>query len=252
MAKTMTTPHSQTSTRIHFVPVGLFATAGFSLLEMALVLLIVSALAGALFVPLRVYREQQARAQTQALLQEAKQALIGHALALHYLPCPDTDAIPDGWENLTGSQACVSSEGVLPWRQLELPATDAWGRFLRYRVDSSFSHHSSWFGISQAENASNIQVQNEAGAVSSNASRPVAVVLSHGQNGWGGVQSLSAGRVSAMGAPIHASEQENVDADNLFIDLAQQQTAAGNYDDMLVMLSPKVLITAMVNAQRLP
>ncbi len=225
---------------------------GFSLLEMALVLLVVSALGGALFTPLRLYREQQARAQTQALLQEARLALIGHALALHYLPCPDTDAIPDGWENVNASQACTNSEGVLPWRQLELPATDAWGRFLRYRVDSSFSHHANWFGIAQAENASTLQVQNEAGAVTSNPSRPVAVILSHGQNGWGGVQSLSAGKVSAMAASTHASELENADTDTLFIDMAQQQTSIGSFDDMLVMLSPKVLITQMVAAQRLP
>lgn len=224
---------------------------GFSLLEVALALCILSLLGGWLFAPLTAQRDAQLRQQTWQQLQEAKQALIGHALMLHYLPCPDTDAIPDGWENVAANQTCVKDEGILPWRQLALSPTDSWGRYFRYRVDSTFSHHSVWFGVQNAENDSTIQVTGDSGEATSTASKPVAIVLSHGKNGLGGVQFVQSGSVAAMAAAVSADEKENADADNSFVDQSQAQ-GANAFDDMLIMLSPKVLISFMVQAQRLP
>ena len=54
------------------------------------------------------------------------------------------------------------------------------------------------------------------------------------------------------GAAVHSDEQENADGDLNFVDKAQQQTASAVFDDKLIMLSPKVLIQQMVQAQRLP
>lgn len=212
---------------------------------------ILSLLGGWLLGPLAIQHDAQLRQQTWQQLQEARQALIGHALVMHYLPCPDTDAIPDGWENVAANQGCAGVEGILPWRQLALPPTDAWGRYFRYRVDSTFSHHGTWFTLADAENASNLQVIADSGEVTSVASRPVAIILSHGKNGLGGVQFVSAGNVAAMPAATSADERENADADSSFVDKSQAQ-GVNMFDDMLVMLSPKVLLAQMVEAQRLP
>lgn len=225
---------------------------GFSLLEMALALVILSLMMGWLITPIRVQLGLQKYQQTDQRLAMAQQALLGHAIIYHYLPCPDTDQPPDGWENVLANQSCASDEGILPWGQLGLVATDAWGRFFRYRADSTFTHHSQWFSVSAAENATNIQVTWDAGAASSNASRPAAIILSHGENGLGGIQSVSGGQTYAMAAPVHVDEQENADGDLAFIDKAQQQTGSAVFDDRLVMLSPKVLIQQMVQSQRLP
>lgn len=224
---------------------------GFTLLELALALCILSLLGGWLFAPLTAQRDAQLRQHTWQQLQEAKQALIGHALIMHYLPCPDTDAVPDGWENVGANQSCDKDEGILPWRQLALSPADAWGRYWRYRVDSTFSHHGHWFSLADAENASNIQVATDSGEATSTGSRPVAIILSHGKNGLGGVQFVTSGSVAAMAAPVSADEKENADADTSFVDKAQAQ-GANAFDDMLVMLSPKVLLAQMVEAQRLP
>lgn len=225
---------------------------GFSLLEMALALVILSLMMGWLMTPLRVQLGLQKYQQTEQRLTQAQQALLGHAMIHHYLPCPDTDQPPDGWENVLVNQSCASDEGMLPWLQLGLAATDAWGRFFRYRADSTFTHHAQWFSISAAESASNIQVTVDAGAATSVPSRPAAIVLSHGENGLGGIQSVSGGQTYVMAAPVHADEQENADGDLAFVDKAQQQTGSTVFDDRLVMLSPKVLIQQMVQAQRLP
>ncbi len=225
---------------------------GFSLLEMALALVILSMMMGWLMTPLRVQNGLHKYQQTDQRLTQAQQALLGHAIIYHYLPCPDTDQPPDGWENVLANQACTNDEGILPWLQLGVAATDAWGRFFRYRADSTFTHHAQWFSISAAESASNIQVTGEAGAVTSIPSRPGAIILSHGENGLGGIQSVSGGQTYAMSAPVHPDEQENADGDLVFVDKAQQQAGGAVFDDRLVMLSPKVLIQQMVQAQRLP
>ena len=225
---------------------------GFTLLEMALALVILSLMMGWLITPIRVQLGLQKYQQTDQRLAMAQQALLGHAIIYHYLPCPDTDQPPDGWENVLANQSCASDEGTLPWGQLGLAATDAWGRFFRYRADSTFTHHAQWFSVSAAENASNIQVTGDAGATSSNPSRPAAIILSHGENGLGGIQSVSGEQPYAMAAPVHVDEQENADGDLAFVDKAQQQTGSAVFDDRLVMLSPKVLIQQMVQAQRLP
>ena len=225
---------------------------GFSLLELAIALVILSLMMGWLMMPLRVQHSMQKYQQTEQRLQMAQQALLGHALIHHYLPCPDTDNPPDGWENVLSGQGCTSDEGVLPWMQLGLAATDAWGRYFRYRADATFSHHALWFSVTAAENASNIQVTGDNGAATSIPSRPAAMVLSHGENGLGGIQSVSGGVAHAMTAPEHPDEQENADGDLVFVDKVQQQTGSAVFDDRLIMLSPKVLIQQMVQAQRLP
>jgi prepilin-type N-terminal cleavage/methylation domain-containing protein len=227
-------------------------TYGFSLLEIAIALVILSLMMGWLMTPLRVQYALQKYQQTEQRLQATQQALLGHALIHHYLPCPDNDNPPDGWENVLANQSCVHDEGVLPWAQLGLVATDAWGRYFRYRADSTFTHHAQWFSVPAAESASNIQVSGDAGAVTSVPSRPAVIVLSHGENGLGGIQSVSGGQASAMALPVHADEQENADGDLVFVDKAQQQTGNAVFDDRLIMLSPKVLIQQMVQAQRLP
>ena len=225
---------------------------GFSLLEMAIALVILSLMMGWLMTPLKAQYGLQKYQQTEQRLYTAQQALLGHALIYHYLPCPDTDQPPDGWENVLSNQSCASDEGTLPWQQLGIAATDAWGRYFRYRADSTFTHHSQWFSVSAAESASNIQVSSDTGAATSVSSRPAAIILSHGENGLGGIQSVSGGGAYVMAAPVHADERENADGDLAFVDQAQQQAGTAVFDDRLIMLSPKVLIQQMVQAQRLP
>lgn len=226
---------------------------GFSLVEMAVVLVIMGLLLAMVMTPLRAQRASKAQHQTETTLLEAKQALLGHALIHHYLPCPDTDATPDGWENVKADGSCQKDEGVLPWQNLGVTQTDAWGRLWRYRVDASFSNHQILFGFAQAENASSIQVQTETGTATSQPSRPTAIVLSHGENGLGGMQVVDDVDIQALGNPISQDELENADGDVNFVEKAVQMGASNNsFDDMLIMLSPKVLIATMVQAQRLP
>ncbi len=88
---------------------------GFSLIEIAIVLVIVGLMIGGLVTPLTVQLEQRKVAETQQALNEAKEALTGYALRYGYLPCPAISAM-NGLEDRRGTR-CTGEKraGFLPW-----------------------------------------------------------------------------------------------------------------------------------------
>ena len=64
------------------------ACAGFTLIEIAIVMTIISLLLGAILVPLGGAFEQSQRKTVKAQLEEINDALIGFAAANGRLPCP--------------------------------------------------------------------------------------------------------------------------------------------------------------------
>src|SRR5690606_31917220 len=109
---------------------------GFTLIELAVSLMIIALVLGMLVVPLGTQLDQQRIAETQKQLDYVREALLGFAIANGRLPCPAVGATPTGTagaglENRTGG-ACVgagtSMQGVLPWATLGVPESDAWGR----------------------------------------------------------------------------------------------------------------------------
>lgn len=233
---------------------------GFTLVELAIVLVVVGLLLTMLLRPLTVQREISARAETQRLLEQAREALIGYAVVNGHLPCPDTKAIPDGIE-VRVNNICVNDannpedEGVLPWNSLGIRRTDAWGRYFRYRADSTFSNNSTLFGINDAENSSGININSESGALVSMSSRPASIIISHGLNGLGALTTMQATPANQMPLPLATAldETENTDMDVTFV--AHVPTPSGSineFDDLVIWISPKVLINRMISAQRLP
>jgi prepilin-type N-terminal cleavage/methylation domain-containing protein len=116
---------------------------GFSLVEMAIVLIILGFVLTALLLPLRAQREQAAQLQTINTLENAKQALLGFAQSRGRLPCPATAA--NGLESPLGGNAfCTSQLGYLPATTLGIQpidangfALDAWNNRIMYAVAQS-------------------------------------------------------------------------------------------------------------------
>ena len=112
---------------------------GFSLVEMAIVLVILGFVLTALLLPLRAQREQAAQLQTINTLETAKQALLGFAQANGRLPCPVIAGSGIAVPNASG--ACTQQVGFLPAATLGLQpidangfALDAWNNRIRYAV----------------------------------------------------------------------------------------------------------------------
>ncbi len=224
--------------------------SGFSLIEIAIVLVIFGLLLTMFLTPLSTQRTLQNRAETNALLNTAKEALFGYAIVNGHLPCPDTDAIPEGIENRNVAGNCANDNGVLPWDTLGISRVDAWDHYFTYRVDATFSDSANLFTINDAEGNSGININgmNGISLISTN-SRPVLVVISHGENGLGGINTSQNAATNNEPASTNAEELENTNNDVTFV--SHPPTADG-FDDQLTWISPKVLINRMIMAERLP
>lgn len=132
---------------------------GFSLIELAIVLVIVGLVLSALLLPLKAQRDSSALTQTEVTLEIAKKALLGFAQSQGRLPCPatalnNTDAGSLGQEsplggtrNITPPAAvpnCTTYAGYLPAATLGLQPTDgsgfaidAWNNRIRYAITSN-------------------------------------------------------------------------------------------------------------------
>lgn len=212
-----------------------FRQRGFTLTEMAVVLVIVALLIGGMILPMAAQQDIRNASETQKLLSDAGDALYGYA-AGHaagdgrpYLPCPDTDG--DGAENRTGA-TCVNQEGNLPWATLGVGQQDAWGNALRYRVAAVYSNSSTGFTLQPTGN--NLRVCASSACAAVLATAVPAVILSRGKNG--------------LATPTDADELENTNGDDNFV----QHTPVGSFDDIVTWLSASVLLNRMVAAGRLP
>jgi prepilin-type N-terminal cleavage/methylation domain-containing protein len=125
---------------------------GFTLVEMALVLLVLGLLTRAALLPLASVLEHRNRQATHNQLQEIKQAMLAHVVAYGALPCPvrmhtgDAAVVHDQpGTALEDKQQCRFHEGGVPAVALGLPGSlsntqallDPWGREYIYSVSLS-------------------------------------------------------------------------------------------------------------------
>lgn len=227
--------------------------AGFTLVELAIVLIIVSLLTGGLMMSLSAQVQQRQRSETQQQLTDIRDALLGYA-ASHsaldgkpYFPCPDTDG--DGLENRNGNN-CTNASGQLPWGDLGLGNQDAWGNRFDYRVHNNLSRNDMGFTLTTISSSTNLMKVCEqlASCTQPLASSLPLVVFSHGPNGLGAVTSQNANLPAATGA----DEVENNNADPIFVFHPPTPPGTNEFDDLVIWLSPNILYNRMIAAGRLP
>lgn len=229
------------------------AQRGFSLVELAIVLVIIGLMIGGLLTPLSVQMEQRRINDTQRALDETREALLGFAIRNGYLPCPAISA-SNGTEHRSGT-ACVKRSGYIPWATLGVPKLDAWGRIYRYSVTPAFANSQYRFTLGTARDITiaSRDGQGRLAAATGMGDIP-AVVLSHGKNGFGAASDL--------GIPVAATIDGNADerinagaAGTAFVSRvpADNPSAPGGaFDDLVAWVSPNVLFNRMVAAGTLP
>lgn len=237
---------------------------GFSLLEMAIVLSIVSLLLAGLLPAISSQIEQQRRTETRKLLDEVRDSLIGFAMSNGRLPAPACGTIPTlpgaannaGIELIPASAAlCATGAGdiaVLPWATLGVNETDAWGNRLTYRVTPLFAS-----GVTPGTAASfqlaslgDMTIKESAGGNNVATNIPV-VVISHGAMACGAYQPTGA-RVDELPAASYCQDndqQENADGDAIFVSKTSPTTT---FDDFVIWLSTNILVNRMVAVGKLP
>ncbi len=211
------------------VPPRLTFARGFTLTEIAIVLFIIALLLGSMMIPITAQMETRDNTDALKTLGEIREALIGYAASRAgkpYLPCPDTDG--DGAENRPGT-ACANAEGDVPWVTLGLGRSDPWSRAYRYRVTPAFSDSGGFL----LTTVGTLRLCTDSACGTTIATGIPAVILTKGKEGAGG----------------NANELENSDGDNDFVTKDPEKDV---YDDLVIWLSPNILINRMVAAGRLP
>ncbi len=243
------------------------AAYGFTLVEMAMVLAIISLLLAGLLPTISGQIEQQRLTETRKQLNDIQQALIGYAIINGRLPCPATTT-SKGLENPVGGGPCSNFyDGFIPGATLGISTLndqglviDAWGNPIRYAVTAWDSSSPAQTDVYTSSNGlatvglsslnPNLLVCNTATGITGSACATdqaltadpgvPAVIFSTGKNGASG----GAG----------TDENENLDADRFFVSHTITASAAGNgeFDDLMIWLSNQVLINRMVAAGKLP
>jgi type II secretory pathway pseudopilin PulG len=211
--------------------------------------------------PLATQVDQSRISESQKALNEIKEAVIGYALANKHLPCPDktgaggAGTANDGIEDFEVTGLCTVTDGNLPWVTLGTPATDSWGNHYHYNVSVAFSARApvATFTLSPPPPPpATLRICPTAGCATSAALAEgmAAVILSYGKNGFGAVSS--GGTLNP--APTSADELENTNGDFIFVSrtLSPPDAPAGEFDDLLLWISPNVLFNRMVAAGKLP
>ena len=218
---------------------------GFSLIELAVVVLVITLLLGSILVPLTTQVEQRKVSDTRRALDEIREALVGFAIINGRLPCPDIDSDPAAAGYGLEESACSANpvaEGYLPWKSLGVAQMDAFGvkrttaaspriGDWRYRVDRNFA---TVFSLATGFGADALTVRDSAGnALTSSTERPVAIIFSAGPdttaNGQNAVSSFE---------PTGGVYQADV--------------PSTSFDDILIWISRPILMNRMVAAGKLP
>jgi len=247
---------------------------GFTLIEIALAMFIIALLLGSILVPLTTQVEQRQISNTQKTLEEIKEAIVGFAVVNGYLPCPDkTSGAPTGpydtpndgiedFNTTTGLCSVISGTlsnkfamGNVPWATLGVGSADVWGNRFRYFVLDAFARHSpmaTTFTLSTSGALRVCQTATSCTTPPALSTSAVVIILSHGKNGLGAINSLSGVQNPITG--ISADENGNIDIDRDVISrtITPPGSTAGEFDDIVTWLSPNILFNRMVTAGKLP
>lgn len=232
---------------------------GFSLIEVAVVMFIIVLLLGSILVPLATQVEQRQIFSTQRQLDEIKEALIGFAVQNGRLPCP-ASSTSAGVEVPAGGGNCTNDyNGFVPATTLGIEtgimqgyAVDPWGNRIRYAITTAngnaFSTTNGMSSTGLTALAPDLLVCSTATGISGTScaagsaltSGVPAIIYSTGKNGGYGGTSLD--------------EAANSNNTRTFVfHIATPSTATnGEFDDIMVWLSPYVLYNRMIAAGKLP
>jgi prepilin-type N-terminal cleavage/methylation domain-containing protein len=251
-------------------------SAGFSLIELAITLVVIAVLAAGLLVPLVNQIASRKTSVTDKVLQDVKDALVGYASGNGRLPCPATEASNGAEIFAAGGSAtngnCATFYGFVPAVTLSINpvddqgfAIDGWGSTqnrIRYAVSNRTVNgvanpFTSTGGMRNAtigalagatlfyvcgSGVGVVAGTNCGTALTLTSSAPV-VVWSVGANAADG------------GASVDEAQNPNPNggsADVLFVSHSISDNASNIFDDVVTWIGVSTLINKMITAGQLP
>lgn len=239
------------------LPAPTFTQRGFSLTEMAVVLVIVALLIGGMVLPMAAQQSIRANQDTERTLGEIREALHGFAAVNGRLPRPATTAT-NGAENPAACANDAACAGFIPWSTLGTPRADAWGKLIRYSVTPDFAN--TQITLTTVANRT-VQTRDPggnpvylAGQATCNTTNQCipAVIFSQGKSRWG---TADDGTALPDGSLTNTDEDSNNAGPVNFLSRTPTDNpaaAGGEFDDIVVWLPTSILINRMIAAGRLP
>lgn len=232
---------------------------GFTLTELAVVMVIIAIMLGGLLIPLSTQRDVQSYKETQAQLAVIREALIGFAITNGRLPRPAT-SIDNGAENPNDCVNDTQCTGYIPWSTLGVKKTDAWNKMIRYSVSSGYAKNNTT--ISTTDYATKkVKTRNNNGTISyligdddhacGAAYRcSPAVIFSSGKNNGGTAED---GTQLSDESTTNLDEKANATGTTVFFSRDPSNVPnGGEFDDILIWISPYILFNRMISAGKLP
>ncbi len=259
---------------------------GFTLIELAMVLLIIGLLTGGLLMPLSTQYELKQRQQVQSELKQIKEALMGFYLTHGYFPCP-ASTTSFGQENnpdiRAKTGACKmpqetdnSSNGFVPYQTLGLTGyidssssmmLDVWGNPYRYSIsnkgvncsidgtfDTNWAYTSPYAFKAVREKSCNSTLKTLlpnlkiCDATGCSAASAVLVVFSLGKN-WTESSASNSAESKNKGTKSDGGYPLK-DRDKLDFFITDSNTS-NSFDDLVEWISPNVFFSQLAKANML-
>ena len=230
------------------------AAAGFTLIELAIVMAIIGLVLGALLVPLGTQLDASRYEKARAQIRAAEEALLGWAVIKGRLD-NGADGLPDPPAGNNGDPgdplpSCTGSdEGFLPFAALSVPRLDPWGNRLRYRADRAFTQLNGIPDPPDTEMPSSMEIRDRFGAAitlpTPTPSAPAFLVFSCGKNGVADVANNGDGTLAASSNCAAPSAP----MDNIY---TQDDFAGDAFDDILFFVGRYALIARLAEAGAWP
>lgn len=249
---------------------GSFPHRAFTLIEVAVVLLILTVLLAGIAVPLAAQVQMRRYDETRKLMEEGRDAIVGFAAANGRLPCP-ASLTSNGRESfcVAATGACAPTtvsqahgkcsnfyDGFLPGSTLGLAPLDSqgfvldgWLARIRYAVrDSTLAHSLTAANGMQSAGMATLSdrdhlalcasgtgvTANDCGSASLLTDKAPFLLLSTGPN--------------AAAGPPGIDESKNLDGDLVFV----IHDAAADFDDVVTWTSLHTLFSRLIAAGKLP
>ncbi|MDH5473525.1 MAG: prepilin-type N-terminal cleavage/methylation domain-containing protein [Gammaproteobacteria bacterium] len=241
--------------------------AGFTLIEIAIVLVIIGALISAAIMPLSAQRDTNNIKKARAELKTIEEAIYGFAIANGRIPCPAQPASA-GSESPAGGTCNNNSIGFVPAATLGVSGNvncnnllvDPWGNPYRYSVTSNdsggiagpdFTTPTDINTLGVAALNPDIRICTNSGCGTRLTDQAVAVVFSMGKN-WSNV--VTADEIANAGEATIASgctAAYDVAADNDYVSHLPVEIAGLEFDDIVIWISPNILYAKLLAAGQL-
>ena len=252
------------------------AQKGFTLVELAIVLLIVGLVLGGLVMPLSVQRDHARTRDAREQLGDIEAALLGFALANGHLPCPATPASQGS--SVVAGGACAVQHGFVPATTLGVKGSrnddnlllDPWSWPVRYSVTASdadgdgnwdFTAPGEMQDVGMAALLPDLSVCTTgsgstptacASASSTLTSSAPVILYSPGKNGAPGTSADENENVGTSLGGGPSGRRYAIAADLVFVSRQASDQPGNTFDDQLSWLAPGSLYHRLVAGGQLP